>query len=82
MVGGNITGQGGGKINPIATFSSFFLGKADELLAILKKTFPELHLAKKEGTETSWIQSTVLVEAMLSRTPLANISLKIKSDFV
>ncbi|XP_022142587.1 tetrahydrocannabinolic acid synthase-like [Momordica charantia] len=91
-LGGKITSQEGGKTNPVATFFSLFLGKADELLSILNTKFPELDLAKKDCIETSWIESTVLMgvgfpteltlEALLSRTPLTNTSSKIKSDYV
>ncbi|XP_038895262.1 tetrahydrocannabinolic acid synthase-like [Benincasa hispida] len=91
--GGKNSAQGGGKVNPTALFFSLFLGKADELVAILKKKFPELGLTKEDCKEKSWIGSAVSaanrfqiedqpLEALLNRTPLANGSLKIKSDYV
>ncbi|KAL4011850.1 hypothetical protein IC575_028914 [Cucumis melo] len=92
LLGGKIVAQGD-KINPIALFFSLFLGKADELMAILNKTFPQLGLTKEECKETSWIESVVYtgnglqiedqpLEVLLNRTPLANGNIKMKSDYV
>lgn len=92
LIGGKVSAQGG-QINPIALFSSLFLGKVDELMAILKKTFPELGLAKEDCKETSWIESAIYaanrfrsgdqgLETLLNRTSSAHGSFKIKSDYV
>ncbi|KAE8653318.1 hypothetical protein Csa_023332 [Cucumis sativus] len=86
LTGGKISAEGG-KINPIALFFTLFLGKADELMAILSKTFPELGLTKEECKETSWIESTIFVasgfqmgdqasDVLLNRTTLANGNIK------
>lgn len=89
MIDGNPTQ--GVKRNQTASFFSLFLGKADELEAIMNTTFPELGLAKDDCKETSWIESTLIaagftngepLEVLLSRQPLSGASYKIKSDYV
>lgn len=91
MIGGHILTQQGGKTNPVASFPTYFLGKVDELVAIVNTTFPELDLTKEDCIETSWIESTLItagfsagesLETLLYRRPLVNISTKIKSDYV
>ncbi|XAR50785.1 Tetrahydroberberine oxidase [Bertholletia excelsa] len=42
-----------------ATFKSLFLGRADQLLAILDDTFPELGVEKEDCAEMSWIESVL-----------------------
>ncbi|XP_022954548.1 berberine bridge enzyme-like 18 [Cucurbita moschata] len=91
LEGGNFTRQGS-KINPLALFFSFYLGKADELLTILNTTFPELDLSKKDCIETSWVETALIMgtglqpgsklEDLLSKTPLMTVSTKVKSDYV
>ena len=80
-----------GKINPIASFSLMFLGKAEEVLTILKPTFPQLGLTKEDCLEMSWIQSVLLMgwfqkedplEVLLNRSRLYSEISKIKSDYV
>ncbi|XP_022152518.1 berberine bridge enzyme-like 8 [Momordica charantia] len=93
LAGGNASTEGGvKKPNPTATFFSLFLGKSDELMAILNTNFPELNLAKKDCVETSWIESTLVaatrnqtiesLESLLNRTPLTIENTKLKSDYV
>ncbi|KAG6573424.1 Cannabidiolic acid synthase-like 1, partial [Cucurbita argyrosperma subsp. sororia] len=93
--GGNFTRQGD-KINPVALFFSLYLGKADELVAILNTTFPELGLSKKDCMETSWVETAIIMgtglqlglqpgsklEDLLSKTTPIIASTKIKSDYV
>lgn len=43
-----------------ASFFSLFLGKAEELLSIMEKSFSELDLKKEDCIETSWIESTTI----------------------
>ncbi|XP_023520318.1 berberine bridge enzyme-like 18 [Cucurbita pepo subsp. pepo] len=91
LTGGNFSTRQG-ITNPTATFFSLYLGKLDELIAILKTTFPELGLTKKDCVESSWIQSTLIastgvqtfepLEALLNRTPPTIESTKFKSDYV
>ncbi|XP_022152519.1 tetrahydrocannabinolic acid synthase-like [Momordica charantia] len=88
--GGNASTQGG--VNPKSTFFSLFLGKIDELMAILKRDFPEMNLANNDCVETSWIESTIIaatrnktvesLEYLLTKIPLATGSIKTKSDYV
>ncbi|XP_057981202.1 tetrahydroberberine oxidase-like [Malania oleifera] len=80
-----------------AIFTCFFLGRADKLLSLMQKGFPELGLAKKDCIEMSWIESTLYVarlpyfleipsgetiEFLLRRTPLSKGFSKTKSDYV
>ncbi|KAL0534736.1 hypothetical protein IC582_029029 [Cucumis melo] len=91
LTGGKVTEDEEGKINPIASFSLMFLGKAEEVLTILKPTFPQLSLTKEDCLEMSWIQSVLLMgwfqkgdplEVLLNRTRLYSEISKIKSDYV
>lgn len=88
--GGNST-QESGKTNPTALFSSFFLGKVNELMPILNTNFPELNLSKEECSEMSWIKTVLTMagfpnqepfEVLLNRTPPFGLSTKIKSDYI
>ncbi|KAE8653301.1 cannabidiolic acid synthase [Cucumis sativus] len=90
LTGGNST-QESGKINPTALFSSFFLGKVNELMPILNTNFPELNLSKEECSEMSWIKTVLTMagfpnqepfEVLLNRTPPFGLSTKIKSDYI
>ncbi|XP_038895208.1 tetrahydrocannabinolic acid synthase-like [Benincasa hispida] len=90
LIGGNST-QEGGKTNPMALFSSFFLGKVNELVTILNTNFSELGLAKEDCSEMSWIKSVLIMagfpkqealEVLLNRAPPSGLSTKIKSDYV
>ncbi|XP_038895570.1 berberine bridge enzyme-like 8 [Benincasa hispida] len=91
LSGGNFTRQEG-KTNPTALFFSLYLGKVDELVSILNKTFPELGLAKKDCIETSWVESALIMgtglqpgkslEDLLSKASLTNGNTKIKSDYI
>ncbi|KAH7654443.1 Tetrahydroberberine oxidase protein [Dioscorea alata] len=73
-----------------AVFNSFYLGKIDELLPVMKKSFPELGLKREDCTEVSWLESVLFfngdlgksVDVLLDREPQVNSSFKAKSDFV
>ncbi|GMI93133.1 hypothetical protein like AT4G20820 [Hibiscus trionum] len=73
-----------------ASFTSLYLGKTDELLALMQESFPELRIARQDCIEMSWIQSilyfadipqTEPLEILLNRTAAAAF-FKGKSDYV
>ncbi|XP_022152426.1 berberine bridge enzyme-like 18 [Momordica charantia] len=51
--------QNGKRLSIEASFSSLFLGKVEELLPIMQRTFPELGMTKEDCTEMSWIESVL-----------------------
>ncbi|KAM0950755.1 putative tetrahydroberberine oxidase [Dioscorea sansibarensis] len=73
-----------------AVFNSFYLGRIEELLPVMKKSFPELGLKREDCTEVSWLESVLFfngdlgksVDLLLDREPQFNGSFKAKSDFV
>lgn len=76
-----------------ASFNSLFLGRADELLPLMERSFPELGLKVNYCKEMSWIDSALYFagyregspkEALLSRESLYGKApyFKGKSDFV
>jgi hypothetical protein len=74
-----------------ATFIALFLGDSEQLLSVMKKSFPELGLQKSDCNETSWIQSVLFWtnfplgtpnDVLLSRKPQVLTYLKRKSDYV
>ncbi|CAH1428109.1 unnamed protein product [Lactuca virosa] len=73
------------------TFNSLFLGTADELMAIVNETFPELGLQETDCIEMSWIESVVYfsvylrgesIHALIERRPWPKSYNKFKSDYV
>ncbi|CDP15695.1 unnamed protein product [Coffea canephora] len=42
-----------------ATFSSLFLGRADQLLKMMEESFPKIRLRKEDCIEMSWIESVL-----------------------
>ncbi|KAL2343709.1 hypothetical protein Fmac_004994 [Flemingia macrophylla] len=72
------------------SYNSLFLGGARELLQIMRKTFPELGLKRKDCLETSWIKSVLYFAGFPSGTPpevlmktkARKVFFKGKSDFV
>ncbi|KAL0352755.1 UNVERIFIED_CONTAM: Berberine bridge enzyme-like 24 [Sesamum angustifolium] len=52
------------------SFTSLYLGRAHDLLAVMGENFPELGLVEEDCTEMSWIES-VLYLAGLSDEPLS-----------
>ncbi|KAK4399454.1 Berberine bridge enzyme-like 18 [Sesamum angolense] len=75
------------------SFTSLYLGRAHDLLAVMGENFPELGLVEEDCTEMSWIESVLYLAGLSdeplsilqSRTPasvLGKIYFKGKSDFV
>ncbi|KAI3955659.1 hypothetical protein MKW92_044906 [Papaver armeniacum] len=73
-----------------ASFNSIFLGSIENLQIVMKDRFPELGLESKDCTETSWIQSILIIagyalnvspDILLNETQ-AKGYFKIKSDYV
>ncbi|KAL3510804.1 hypothetical protein ACH5RR_030205 [Cinchona calisaya] len=87
-ISSTIDGRGGIE----ATFSSLFLGRADQLLEMMEESFPEIRLRKEDCIEMSWIESVLhfaayqrgeTIEALKIRiNPLPNSYFKGKSDLV
>ncbi|KAK7368713.1 hypothetical protein VNO80_10742 [Phaseolus coccineus] len=84
-----------GKLTIQASFVSMFLGDVEELIPLMRKSFPELGLVRKDCNETSWIGSVVFMnagligstgneapEVLLNRTQFRSGKYKGKSDYV
>ncbi|XP_062096232.1 cannabidiolic acid synthase-like [Humulus lupulus] len=74
-----------------ATFSVVYLGRIDKLIPLVKKSFPQLGLEKKDCTEMSWIQyilqrngfsTNSSIDVLLNRTQPVMFSFKAKADYV
>ncbi|XP_054801075.1 berberine bridge enzyme-like 13 [Prosopis cineraria] len=76
----------------LTSYIALFLGRADRLLRLLKKKFPELGLTKKDCLETSWIKSVLYLAGFPNTTspeillqgnpPIPKGYLKAKADFM
>ncbi|XP_048492118.1 berberine bridge enzyme-like 15 isoform X1 [Beta vulgaris subsp. vulgaris] len=75
----------------IGLFQALFLGRADQLLKVMQRDFPELGLQKKDTSEISWIESVVYIanypsgtkpEILLEAKPTFLNYFKAKSDYV
>ncbi|CAA7017433.1 unnamed protein product [Microthlaspi erraticum] len=74
------------------SYNALFLGNKGMLMNVMKESFPELGLTRKDCVEMSWIESVVSISGFPSGTPtnvllqrkssFAKLSLKAKSDFV
>ncbi|KAK9091545.1 hypothetical protein Sjap_024722 [Stephania japonica] len=73
------------------SFTSLFLGKAEELLQIMQESFPELDLKREDCIETTWVRSTLYffrlpyngsLISLLDRIPIPRYSFKSVSDYV
>ena len=73
------------------SYEGLFLGGARKLLKIMKTSFPELGVTRKDCMETSWIKSVLYIagfpsgtppEVLLKGKPIAKFFFKGKSDFV
>ncbi|CAL0301016.1 unnamed protein product [Lupinus luteus] len=73
------------------SYNAQFLGGADRLLQVMKESFPELGLTRKDCLETSWIKSVLYIagypndtppEILLEGKPTFKNYFKAKSDFV
>ncbi|GMN64427.1 hypothetical protein TIFTF001_033495 [Ficus carica] len=72
-------------------YQALFLGGINGLLQVMRKSFPELGLTKKDCAQMSWIQSVLYIagyptgtpnEVLLQATTSSKVSFKAKSDFV
>ncbi|TXG70511.1 hypothetical protein EZV62_005446 [Acer yangbiense] len=86
-----INGSRIGKRTIATSYNALFLGSANGLLQVTKKSFPELNLTRKDCIETSWIKSVLYIagfpsnttpEVLLEAKPLYKEYFKAKSDFV
>ncbi|KAK7260399.1 hypothetical protein RIF29_26413 [Crotalaria pallida] len=73
------------------SYNALFLGGAGRLLKVMKQSFPELGLTRKDVVETSWIKSVLYIagypngtppEVLLKGNPQSKAYFKAKSDFV
>ncbi|XVE74415.1 hypothetical protein DITRI_Ditri12bG0015300 [Diplodiscus trichospermus] len=80
-----------GKRTIQAIFTALFLGTPDQLITLMKQSFPELGLVKEDCVEMSWIESIIYfakvpndspLESMLNRTLYPETHFKAKSDYV
>ncbi|CAI9089525.1 OLC1v1024113C1 [Oldenlandia corymbosa var. corymbosa] len=87
----NATSQAGKQTIQTA-YQALYLGKADSLLKVMKKSFPELGLTKEDCIEMSWIESVIYIARYARNVPpefllqgrsfFNKFSFKAKSDFV
>ncbi|KAF9616837.1 hypothetical protein IFM89_032687 [Coptis chinensis] len=82
-----------GEKNIRISFNSLFLGSIQELIPLMKTSFPELGLVSEDCIEMSWIKSTLYfgfygarngdpIDILLNRTHSDKSFFKGKSDFV
>jgi len=64
----------------ITSYNALFLGGASTLLQVMKTSFPELGLTRKDCLETSWIKSVLYIAGFPSNTP-PQVLLKGKPTF-
>ncbi|XP_059637923.1 berberine bridge enzyme-like 23 [Cornus florida] len=83
--------QSDGENKVKAQFQSLFLGRIEELIPLMNKSFPELGLRAQDCAEMTWIQSVLVsagypksnsLDVLLSRTDQYQSFFKAKSDFV
>ncbi|ESQ39505.1 hypothetical protein EUTSA_v10000846mg [Eutrema salsugineum] len=87
----NVAGSLGNK-TVTTSYNTLFLGDKDALMKVMKRSFPELGLTRKDCVEMSWIESIVYIAGFPSGTPtnvllqgkspFPKINFKAKSDFV
>ncbi|KAI9126717.1 hypothetical protein K1719_002313 [Acacia pycnantha] len=58
-----------GKKTVSTSYNALFLGGADSLLEVMKRSFPELGLTKTDCLQTSWIKSVVYMAGYPDNTP-------------
>ncbi|WVZ22647.1 hypothetical protein V8G54_001191 [Vigna mungo] len=81
-----------GNLTVEAQFQSLYLGRVDDLIPLMQKSFPELGLVREDCTEMSWIESILYkagfakgqsTDVLLNRTQLIGLLFfKAKSDYV
>ncbi|KAF4379267.1 hypothetical protein F8388_013485 [Cannabis sativa] len=74
------------------SYQALFLGDTNRLLDVMRKSFPELGLTRKDCVEMSWIESVVYIsgtypsgtppEILLQGKTTSKVYFKAKSDFV
>ncbi|CAI8584716.1 unnamed protein product [Vicia faba] len=73
------------------SYNAVFLGEATTLIQVMKTSFPELGLTRKDCQETSWIKSVLYIagfpsdtppQVLLKGKPTFKNFFKAKSDFV
>ncbi|KAK7363250.1 hypothetical protein VNO77_05384 [Canavalia gladiata] len=73
------------------SYNALFLGGPNRLLQVMKRSFPELGLTKKDCVETSWLKSVLYIagypngtapEVLLQGKSTSKAYFKAKSDFV
>ncbi|XP_027086475.1 O-acetylstemmadenine oxidase-like [Coffea arabica] len=86
-----IVADGEGKNRTIrVTFNSLFLGRTDQLLEVMKESFPELGLIKEDCREMSWIETILYfdnrngqtIDGLKNRVPDPKGFFKATSDYV
>ncbi|XP_068655894.1 berberine bridge enzyme-like 26 [Aristolochia californica] len=74
-----------------ASFNSLYQGSVQDLLSVMRRSFPELGLKSEDCQQMSWVESTMYFdgfpsgsprEALLNRTKSGRNSFKATSDFV
>ncbi|XP_038679956.1 berberine bridge enzyme-like 15 [Tripterygium wilfordii] len=87
----NVANSSSGGRTVATAYNALFLGDADRLLQIMKSSFPELGLTRKDCIKTSWIQSVLYIagypnntapEVLLQGKSLTKNYFKAKSDFM
>ncbi|CAN1843757.1 Berberine bridge enzyme-like 18 [Linum perenne] len=75
----------------IAIFNALFLGKTEELLKLMQRSFPELGIRKQDCREMSWVEAIVFFRILnvkpinnrsISAPVVAQFKYKGKSDYV
>ncbi|GFP95933.1 cannabidiolic acid synthase [Phtheirospermum japonicum] len=83
----------GGNRTIVAYFTALYLGRANDLLPLMQREFPELGVVARDCIEMSWIESTLFfaglhnqsLDVLLSREPQSSFVVsysKGKSDYV
>ncbi|CAA7017431.1 unnamed protein product [Microthlaspi erraticum] len=62
------------------SYNSLFLGDKGTLMNVMKESFPELGLTRKDCVEMSWIESVMSISGFPRGTP-KNVLLQVKSSF-
>lgn len=74
----------------VMDFEALYLGRADDLLKVMRQQFPELGVVGEDCSEVSWIQAMVFFsnlpldsppELLLNKTILPRLDFKGRSDF-
>ncbi|KAL8502916.1 hypothetical protein ACS0TY_021877 [Phlomoides rotata] len=69
-----------GKRSVVTSYNALFLGRANDVVRIMKKEFPEMGLARKDTVEMRWIESVMYIGNYPMNTP-PRVLLKGKAPF-